>query len=202
MHSEPPIPDFPADDTLPPALLEALRKLPSEQGGPCRETDAAIMATARETLAAIRRRRIHLRLWPVLAAAACAIFALTLFSRPSSTPAGLAMAPAEDKYALILREVSAVFPQQIKAIFSNGSDLQIALADQPLAGSEQAVVIEVCENGDCTTVITYVGQSLEIGQHRVTVRADESGGIVIDSPDFQDSSASPAPGLHIKTRRI
>lgn len=202
MHSDPLNPNVPAEDSLPPALLEALRALPSEQGGPSRETDAAIMASARETLAAIRRRRLRQRLWPVLAAAACLTFALTLFPRPRSTPARQATAPAVDKYALILREVSAVFPRQIKAIFSNGSDLQIALADEQLPNSDQAVVIEVCENGDCTTVITYVGQSLEIGQHRVTVRADENGGIVIDSPDFVDSSASPAPGLHIKTRRI
>lgn len=193
MHSEPPIPDLPAEDSLPPALLEALRTLPSEQGGPSRETDAAIMVSARETLAAIRRRRIHLRQWPVLAAAACVIFALTLFTRPRSTPVRLATAPADDKYALILREVSAVFPQQVKAIFSDGLDLQISLADQPLPGSSQAVVVEVCGEDKCTTIITYVGQTVKINQHRVTIRTDERGAIVVDSP---------ASGLHIKTRRI
>lgn len=200
MKDDPIHPDARFEDALPPSLLEALRSLPSEQGGPSGATDAAVIATARETLAAIRRRRLRQRLWPVLAAAACLIFALTLLSRRPATSASQATLPAEDKYALILHEVSAVFPQQIKAIFPDGSDLQIALADQPAPNSNQAVVIQVCEHGDCTTVITYVGQTLEIGKHRVTVSTDENGGIVIDSPDMH--GASPPPGLHIKTRRI
>lgn len=112
MHSEPAIPDLPAEDNLPPALLEALRTLPSEQSGPSRETDAAIMAT---------------------------------------------------------------------------------LADQPLPRSSQAVVVEVCGEDKCTTIITYVGQTVKINQHRVTIRTDERGAIVVDSP---------ASDLHIKTRRI
>jgi hypothetical protein len=105
MHSDPLNPNVPAEDALPPSWLEALRTLPSENGGPSRETDAAIMANARETLAAIRRSKLRQRLWPVLAAAACLILALTLFSRPRITPPSQATAPAEDKYALILRVI-------------------------------------------------------------------------------------------------
>lgn len=200
MKDDPIHPDAQHDDALPPAWLEALRTLPSEHGGPSEETDAAVLATARETLAAIRRRRLRQRLWPVLAAAACVMLAIALFSRTRITPPSQVTAPAEDKYALILREVSSVFPHQIKAIFSNGLDLEISLADQPIANTDQAVVIEICERGNCQTVITYVGQTLEIGQHRVTVRADKNGSIVVESPDFQGSGATP--GLHISTRRI
>ena len=193
MHSDPFKSNIPDEESLPPTWLEALRALPSEQGGPPAETDAAILATARETLAAIRHRRLRQRLWPVLAAAACVLFSLILFFKPHSTPDSYVAIPTEDKYALILREVSALFPQQIKAIVSDGADLQIALSDQPLTNSSQAVVIEICENNGCKTVITYIGQTIEIGKHRITIRTDEDGGIVVDSPDS---------GLHITTRRI
>ncbi len=193
MHPDPFKPNIPTEDALPPSWLEALRALPSEQGSPSAETDAAILATARETLATIRHRKLRQRLWPVLAAAACVLFALILFFKPRTTPDQHVAAPTEDKYALILREVSALFPQQIKAIVSDGSDLQIALADQPYTNSEQAVVIEICEKGGCKTVITYVGQTFEIGKHRVTVSTDDNGSIVVDSPDA---------GLHITTRPI
>lgn len=193
MHSDPFQTNFPDDEALSPSLLEALRTLPSEQGGPSAETDAAVIAIARETLAPIRHRKVRQRMWPVLAAAACVVFALILFFKPRTTPDKYVTAPTEDKYALILREVTALFPQQIKSIVSDGDDLQIALSDEPLTSSEQAVVIEVCERGNCKTVITYVGQTIEIDNHRITIRTDENGVIVADSPDVN---------LQITTRRI
>jgi hypothetical protein len=197
--------DAPLDDELPPSLLDVLRALPSEQGCPTRATDAAIMACARETLAPIRRRISRVRLWPVLAAAACLILIITLLSRPSSAPVSITQAPAEDKYALILREVSAVFPEQVQAIIADGGELQISLADHPVSNNKQAVVVELCEQNKCTTIITYVGQTVEIGTHRVTVRTDEKGAILIDGPEFHgtgDHPGNPVSGLHIKTRRI
>lgn len=193
MHSDPFKPNIPDEEALPPSWLEALRTLPSEQGAPSAETDAAVLAIARETLAPIRRRRVRHYLWPILAVAACVAFALILFFKPSDTPNKYVGAPAEDKYALILREVTTLFPQQIKSIVSDGDDLQIALSDEPLTNNEQAVVIEVCEHGNCKTVITYIGQTIEINSHRITVRTDKNGAIVTDSPDVD---------LHITTRRI
>jgi len=193
MHSDPFKTNIPDDEALPPSLLEALRTLPSERGGPTAETDAAVLATARKTLASLRQRRVYQRFWPMLAVAACVVFALILFLKPSVTPNEYVGAPAEDKYALILREVTTLFPQQIKSIVTDGDDLKIDLSDEPLTNSEQAVVVEICEQGSCKTVITYVGQTIEINNHRITVRVDEKGVIVTDSPDVD---------IRITTRRI
>ena len=202
MHSEPPKPDLPADETLPPEWLEALRALPSEQGGPSGETDAAVMADARKTLATIRRRRLRQRFWPALAAAACVALAISLFSKPRTTSQQHVAAPAEDKYALILREVSAVFPEQLQAIIADGGELRISLADHAVSNKKQAVVVELREADKCTTVITYVGQTVEVGEHRITVHADEKGAIVVDATDTREPDSPAASGLHIKTRKI
>jgi hypothetical protein len=193
MDSDPFNPKISDDAQLHPSLLEALRTLPSEQGGPSAETDAAVLAAAREVLKPLRQRRIIHRLWPVLAAAACAVFAFLLFFGPQKTSETYAQSHADEKYALILRELTTLFPQQIKSIVSDGDDLQIALSDEPLTDSGQAVVIEVCARGNCKAVITYVGQTIEIDNHRITVRTDENGTIVTDSSDDD---------LRIKTRRI
>lgn len=200
MHSEPPIPDLPDDDSLPPEWLEALHALPSEQGGPSLETDAAIMASARETLAAIRRHKLRQHFWPILATAACVLLAITLFTKPGHTPNSGAAAPVEDKYALILREVTAVFPHQVQAIIADGGELRISLADHAISGKKQAVVVELCEAKQCTTVITYVGQTVVVGEHRITVHADEKGAIVVDTTEVNPSGA--ASDLTIKSRPI
>lgn len=206
MNNDPIQPENPLDDDLPPGLLEALRTFPSEQGRPSRESDDAIITEARTTLSAIHRRRIHTYFWPVLATAACMALAFSLWSRPKAPPVSSNPPPAaEDKYALILREVTSVFPDQVKAIIADGGELRIALADQPLATKQQPVVVELCENLKCTTVITYVGQTVEVGGHIVTIRSDEKGAIVVDTSDAQeaeDPTHKSETGLQIRTRSI
>ena len=200
MNTEPIQPDEPLDDHLAPAIWEALRTFPSEQGHPTPETDAAVMREAHKTFAGMRHRPFRIHFWPLLAAAACIALAVTLLTRPKAPTVAAIPAPTEDKYALILREVTAVFPEQVKAIIADGGELRIALADRPLDSHTQAVVVELCENQKCTTVITYVGQTVEVGGHIVTVRKDEKDTIVADTSDHHtDNSAS---GLHITTRTI
>lgn len=206
MNTNPIQPDDALDDKLPPGLLEALRALPSEQGQPSHETDAAIMAEARSTFVALRRSRFRSYFWPLLAAAACIALTFSLWTRPKAPQVAFNPPPAaEDKYALILREVTSVFPDQVKAIIAEGGELRITLADQPLTHPQQAVVVELCENRKCTTVITYVGQTVEVGGHTVTIRTDEKGTIVVDTPDNhqpEDPSTNPKSDLQIQTRRI
>lgn len=194
------------DEALSTALLEALRSLPSEQATATPEVDAAVLAEARTSLAALRRPRIRIHFWPVLAVAACIALAFSLFFRPNPTPVAVVPPKQDDKYALILREVSAVFPDQLKAIIAEGGELRIALADEPIADDKQAVVVELCENQKCTTLITYVGQTVEVGRHIVTVREDEKGAIVVEAPPSEEPGAPTtkpeADDLVISTRRI
>lgn len=197
MNSDPPIPNEPDDETLSLGLIADLRRLPLEQALPSAATDNAILAEARASLSTMRRRKITRRLWPPLAAAACLAFALiSLSPRAQKSPKEQSAISLEDKYALILREVSALFPQQVKAITTDGGELQIALSDVPLPEGAQAVVIEACGNGGCTVIITYVGQTVEIGRQQVTVQAAENGAIIIKG---QQQAASD---LHIKSRSI
>lgn len=200
MNNNPIQPDDLPDDFLLQELTEALRALPSETARPSMETDAAILAEAGETIAAFRRRRVRGHFWPALAAAACIALAFTLLTRPDAPRVIAVPAPAEDKYALILREVTAVFPEQVKAIIADGGELRISLAEQPIVTARQAVVVELCENQKCTTIITYIGQTVEVGGHTVTVRTDEKGSIVVDTAD--DHADHATTGFHVRTRRI
>ena len=197
--------DTTIDDELSPLLLELLLDLPSEQGHADRETDAAVLAHASKALKAIRRRKMHMRLWPSLAAAACLIIALVLHFKPNTEAISGNEKLNKDKYALILREVSAVFPEQIQSIITDGGELRITLADQPIVNHDEAVVVELCAGDKCTTVITYVGQTVQVGAHRVTIRTNEKGALVVESPDVDgmgEHPEQPIPGIRIKSSRI
>lgn len=198
MDSEPNIEAEPDHASLPPEWLAALKAFPSEHATPSPETDAIIIAEAHAALAATSRHKMFPRmLWPALAAAACVAFGLLFLSQDNGDPSPQqAEASPDEKYNVILREVSAVFPHQVKAIMTDGGELQIALSEEPVPDGAQAVVIEACGNGGCTVVITYVGQTVEIHRQHVTVRAGEHGAIIIKGRQ------EPASDLQIKYRSI
>ncbi len=185
------------EETLSAEWIAALRSLPSEHMKASVTTDAAILAYARKSFAVNRSRRVIRMIWPTLAAAACLALGFTLLAqRDSNSSNSRSAATAEDPYAVILREVTSLFPHQVRAIKTEGGDLQIVLSAEPVADGTQAVVIEACGNGSCTVVITYVGQTITMERQQVTVRAEEGGIIIIENQ--QD----PAFDLQIKSRNI
>ncbi|MFT5905037.1 MAG: hypothetical protein ACI9E1_000627 [Cryomorphaceae bacterium] len=206
MNTDPSKPELSSHEALPESWLVALRTYPTERVQLSPKSVDATLAMAEEKFAVMRRSRRRPLLWSSLAAAACLLFSLLLFLQPKShSDDETATTAPKNNYAVILREVSAVFPQQVKAIVSNGDSLEITLTDQPLTDTKQAVVIELLNKNDVTAVITYIGQTIEIGQRRITVRPGKNGKLLIDAVDLQGTSESPlriAPNTRIKTRTI
>lgn len=205
MNNDPSDPKLPNHEEISESWLNALRTYPSEQTKPSAETDAAIISVASKSLATARRPWRRSLLWSSLAAAACLIVSPVWFLQPKSHSDGEVAISNQDEYSVILREVSAVFPHQVKSIVSNGSSLEIILADEPLPYDKQAVVIEFCKEDDITAVITYYGQTVKIGQRRITVRSGKNGDLVIDGTDFPRVAERPvriAPDTLIKFRTI
>lgn len=183
----------PNDDfDLSKSWLEALRKNSAKcEGSPTECTDDLVLASARATLAEIRRNKKHRwKHWSSLAAAACfAIGMFLVFSFHNNSE----HKPDEsnvDSYALILREVSAVFPHQINAIVAgdDGSQLKIILSEKPLSEDGQPVLVEICQKGNCTKVITYVGQTIQLGDHQFSVLGSDRGSIVIKNLDSKSNN--------------
>ncbi len=205
MNTDPSDPKLPNHEALPEPWLKALRSYPSEQGNPGAKADAEILSMASKTFATMRRPRRRVLLWSSLAAAACLVLSLLSFLQPNTYSDGETAMSTEDDYSVILREVSAVFPHQVKSIVSDGSSLEIALTEEPHPADKQAVVIEFCEQNTVTAVITYIGQTFEMGQRQITVRSSKNGDLVIDGTDFHGVAERPvriAPDTLIKIRTI
>lgn len=191
-------PDGLPDESLPAAWIEALRTLPSEQLRPGNNMDNLVMAIAASKMTQIRRRRL-LRYGKVSLAAVASL--ALVFAALLLDPSDQDLSPSvstEDPHAVILREVSKVFPHQIKAIFSEKGELRIALTEQEYSEPSQAVVLEVSSDGELTTVITYVGRTIEIGNRQVTIRRNQNGGIVLDDTGKMHSSKPSPESFQIK----
>jgi hypothetical protein len=196
-------------EALEDGILDAMRRLPSERGGPSKEADAAILQMAAATLARIRRRQFIRRAFVgVGAVAACLALAWVVLDKQSGMPVApphVVAAPPEDSALIVLREISALFPGQIQSIQRDASGLQLSLADTPTGNLGPAVVLDIRKNGDSREIITFSGQTIEIMGHSVTVRTLSDGRIILKGQDIEWLSGSlknPLPDLHIRARSI
>lgn len=200
------------DDTLPvpPELIRALARLRDREVEIPATVDATILQAAKERMLSIRGKRAprnaSWQFWP-LAAAACLLLAW-LMHHPA-TPAGKAQSTSvalpEDTAAIILREFSALYPNQIKAIIQDSSGIQLTLADKPDVAPGQALVLKVCQAKGCEEIITFSGQNIEVAGHPVTVRTENGDRVILDGDHFlwsSDLKTSPAPGIQIESRRL
>ena len=184
--------------------LEALRAFPSEGARPAPAVDAAVLLMAKGRFAQIRNSRHRRMSWMPASAAACVAAGLTWLIMYGLKPAQPAIASDRD-YSVILKEVSALFPQQVNAIIANGPELEISLADEPVVGERRAVLLEFCYQNDVTVVITYIGSTVEVGSRRITVRTDTDGIILIEGPDFKGSVGNQirlSPDMLMKSKCI
>ncbi len=123
-----------------------------------------------------RRRSIALAL-----AAACVVlgviagFRLGRLSAPR-TPEGLAMS----RY---LRELEALFPQQIQALVVEQGGMRLMLSDRPDVPISAPVYLRICDrDGDaarCRTVITFSGQRVRLNGDEFEVLLDAGGGVIV-----------------------
>jgi hypothetical protein len=202
--------EFPDDDTtqVPPELILALKRLQPGTVEIAPAVDAAVMRAARDRLKS-SRPGTHPRfatwlLWP-LAAAACVLLAW-ISIRPATPGKNLTTAPParqEDAAAVILREVSALFPNQVRSIVKDESGLQMMLADEPDIKPAQALVLKICDTRSCREIITFIGQNIEVAGHKVTVRTENGGRVILDGERFlwsSDLKKQSGSDIHIESR--
>lgn len=187
-------------------LIEALSDLPSEKARPTPEGDEAIMNLARGKLAPLRQQSFSPLFLPILAAAACVALAVLSFTNsvpPSTAPDPLVV--KEDSAAVILREVTLLFPDQVRAIVHDKGRIEVDLLEGPPARKGPAVVLELNDRGEMQQIITYIGQTIKIRGRSVTILMGAHGQILIEGTGISWSSDHPAQpllNLNIRTRLI
>lgn len=207
MSRNPEHPDSPAHASLPLETIEGLGRMACERAMPSEHTDAAILNTARSRLAIIRRHNAARRAIVAMAsAAACVAFAVFLSTRekPAANPV-VTGKPEQDAASIILHEVSAVFPGQIKSILRDASGLTLTLADTPSNDQGPAVVLEIERGGETREIITFSGQTVEILGHQVTIHTSEDGNVQLKGHGIDWGHrlpARPLPDLQIRARII
>jgi hypothetical protein len=197
-------------ERVPPELIHALARLREADVVVAPATEVAILRAGKERMAAIRGNRAPRiatwLLWPLAAAACIALAWLALDPpRPAGNTTSPSVAREEDAASVILREFSALYPNQVKAIIQDGHGIELSLADEPYATPGKPLALTICEPRGCREIITFSGQKIEVAGHAVTVRTENGGRVILDGERFlwsSDLKENPAPGIHIESRRL
>ena len=121
--------------------------------------------------------------WAIAGITCGLLLALFLFPR---RPA------AQSDYAKLYREISTMFPHQVRAIVADETGVRVVLADAPNLPAAAPLLVNVCAAQQCSHVITFSGQQIPVGTGSADVLTDGHGNIIVAGSRFVWSSADPA----------
>lgn len=98
------------------------------------------------------------------------------------------------KNGKLVREVVAMFPNQVQAIIQDENGIRLSLADTPNVPQSQPLWIKICDGKKCRSIVTFSGQVVQIDGQRVEALADASGGVMLVGEHFFWSARDQAAG--------
>jgi hypothetical protein len=84
----------------------------------------------------------------------------------------------------IIREMLAMFPNRVRAVVQDEHGLNVVLADQDNVPVSTPLWLKVCDGKNCSFVVTFSGQQIQIGRQEVTILADPQGKIILAGDNF------------------
>jgi hypothetical protein len=143
--------------------------------------------------------------WAFAAALVTALLAmLGLWWGPRSSRANGDPLPVAASTRLI-QELNDLFPGRIRAVIMEGPNSTIVLSEQPAAHGSEPVLVRLRRNGDSLVIVTFSGQSVDLGPQRFEVLADGARGVLLVGEDFVWSSGGPAhlpPWTRVEARTL
>ncbi len=105
----------------------------------------------------------------------------------------------------LIQETLAMFPNRVRAIVREGHGMRLVLSEQADVPVSPPIYVRICDGSDCSSLVTFSGQEIQIAGQRVTVLSDATDGIILEGNHFVWSSSGSgpmAPGLKVQARMI
>jgi hypothetical protein len=119
------------------------------------------------------------------ATAACVVMAFVTGHWRGRLETQAASSPDILANAALVRETLAMFPNQLRAIVEDKQGLHLILSDKGVVvPSSPPLYIRVCDGKNCSSLVTFSGQDIEVGGQKMTVLADTEGGVILMGNDF------------------
>jgi hypothetical protein len=107
--------------------------------------------------------------------------------------------------AKLVHETLAMFPNQVRAIVEDNGGIHIILAESSNLPASVPLYVHICDGKNCSSLVTFSGQEIQVAGQKMTVLGDSQGGIILMGNDFVWSSNEktyPDKGLKIEAKSL
>ncbi len=92
-----------------------------------------------------------------------------------------------------------MFPNRVRAIVQDRQGLSLILSDQADVPASTPIYVRICDGKNCSSLVTFSGQEIQIAGQKLTVLSNGSGGIILEGSQFVwSSTARTYAGKHLK----
>jgi hypothetical protein len=99
----------------------------------------------------------------------------------------------------LIRETLALFPNRVRAIVQDERGLNLVLSDRDDVPVSPPLYVRICDGKNCSSVVTFSGQEIQIAGQKITVLADARGEIILTGNQFVWSDRERTyAGNHLK----
>ena len=89
----------------------------------------------------------------------------------------------------VVRETLAMFPNRVRAIVRDEGGMNLVLSDKEDVPVSTPIYVRICNGKQCSSLVTFSGQAIQIAGQEVTVLSEADGGIILEGSKFLWSSS-------------
>jgi hypothetical protein len=84
----------------------------------------------------------------------------------------------------LVQETLALFPNRVRAIVQDEHGMNLILSDQDNVPRSTPIYVRVCDGKNCSSMVTFSGQEIQIAGQKLTVLSQTDGGIILEGNQF------------------
>jgi hypothetical protein len=105
----------------------------------------------------------------------------------------------------LVGETLAMFPNRVRAIVHDERGMNLVLSDRDNVPASTPIYVRICDGKNCSSLVTFSGQEIQIGGQKLTVLSEADGGIILEGNKFvwsTDTHNYAYKGLRIEARAL
>jgi hypothetical protein len=84
----------------------------------------------------------------------------------------------------LVQETLAMFPNRVRAIVRDERGMNLVLSDNEDVPVSTPIYVRICDGQNCSSLVTFSGQEIQIAGQKLTVLAEADGGIIVEGNQF------------------
>lgn len=122
--------------------------------------------------------------------ATCIVIAFAIGHRNGRMETKAALATDSLANIKLIHETLAMFPNQVRAIVEDEHGISLVLSDNNDVPASTPIYVRICDGRQCSSLVTFSGQEIQIAGQKITVLSNASGGIILEGNKFVWSNTS------------